>query len=73
MDGLPFIGADRLIALKADAWLDLNKRKQQGVTINSKIFGNIKMIYSDCTGLPNPAIRYPCLKISPGVCSNFSA
>jgi hypothetical protein len=34
MNGLPFIGADRLIALKAKAWLDLNHRKQQGETID---------------------------------------
>ena len=35
-DGLPVIGADRLIPLKARAWLDLNQRKQQGETIDSK-------------------------------------
>lgn len=35
-DGLPVIGADRLIPLKAKAWLDLNHRKQQGETIDSR-------------------------------------
>lgn len=35
-DGLPVIGADRLIPLKARAWLDLNYRRQQGETIDSK-------------------------------------
>jgi hypothetical protein len=35
-DGLPFIGADRLIPLKARAWLDLNHRRQQGETVDSK-------------------------------------
>ena len=35
-DGLQAIGADRLIPLKAKAWLDLNYRKQQGATIDSK-------------------------------------
>lgn len=33
---LTFIGADRLIPLKARAWLDLNNRKQQGDVIDSK-------------------------------------
>jgi hypothetical protein len=36
MDGLTIIGADRLIPLKAKAWLDLQKRKQQGEIIDSK-------------------------------------
>jgi len=36
MDGLPVIGADRLIPLKAKAWLDLNQRKQQGEEIDSR-------------------------------------
>lgn len=35
-DGLTVIGADRLIPLKARAWLDLNNRKQQGEVIDSR-------------------------------------
>ena len=36
IDGLPVIVVDRLIPLKAKAWLDLNHRKQQGENIDSK-------------------------------------
>jgi hypothetical protein len=36
IDGLPVIGVDRLIPLKAKAWLDLNHRKQQGDNIDSR-------------------------------------
>jgi hypothetical protein len=34
-DGLSIIGADRLIPLKARAWLDLRRRKEQGEKIDS--------------------------------------
>ena len=35
-DELTFIGADRLIPLKAHAWLDLSARKQSGEQVDSK-------------------------------------
>jgi hypothetical protein len=35
-DGLPWIGEDRLIPLKATAWLDLSQRKEQGADIDGK-------------------------------------
>lgn len=35
-DELTFIGADRLIPLKAHAWLDLSARKQSGERVDSK-------------------------------------
>ncbi len=35
-DGLPWIGEDRLIPLKALAWLDLSARRDQGEDIDSK-------------------------------------
>jgi hypothetical protein len=35
-EGLSVIGPDRLIPLKARAWLDLNQRKQHGENIDSK-------------------------------------
>lgn len=35
-DGVPWVGADRLIPLKASAWLDLTARKQEGELIDSK-------------------------------------
>lgn len=35
-DGLSFVGPEHLIPLKAHAWLDLNRRKEQGESIDSK-------------------------------------
>jgi hypothetical protein len=35
-DGLPWIGEDRLIPLKALAWLDLSARRDQGEAIDGK-------------------------------------
>lgn len=34
--GLPWVGEDRLIPLKASAWLDLSERRARGETIDSK-------------------------------------
>lgn len=36
LDGISIIGADRLIPLKAKAWLDLMERKQAGMRIDEK-------------------------------------
>jgi hypothetical protein len=36
VDGLPWIGAEQLIPLKARAWLDLSSRKQGGESIDGK-------------------------------------
>jgi len=35
-DGLPLVGAEHLIPLKARAWLDLTQRKEGGVPVDSK-------------------------------------
>jgi len=35
-DGLPWVGEDRLIPLKASAWLDLNARRAKGEPVDSK-------------------------------------
>jgi len=58
-DELPFIGADRLIPLKAKAWLDLNQRKQLSETIDSK---NIRKHMNDVFRLYQ--IADPSLRIS---------
>ncbi|WP_024646769.1 hypothetical protein [Pseudomonas syringae] len=47
-DELTFIGADRLIPLKAHAWLDLSKRKQAGEQVDSK---NIRKHRNDILNL----------------------
>jgi hypothetical protein len=36
-DGLSFVGPEHLIPLKARAWLDLTRRKEQGEAIESKV------------------------------------
>jgi hypothetical protein len=36
VDGLPWIGVEQLIPLKARAWLDLSDRKRRGEAIDSK-------------------------------------
>jgi hypothetical protein len=36
LDGLPVVGPDRLIPLKANAWMDLTDRKKRGEDIDSK-------------------------------------
>ncbi len=36
VEGLPCVGEDRLIPLKAIAWLELSERKQQGATVDAK-------------------------------------
>jgi hypothetical protein len=36
VDGLSVIAPERIIPLKARAWLDLTKRKQQGDTVDTK-------------------------------------
>ncbi|WP_223508803.1 MULTISPECIES: hypothetical protein [unclassified Pseudomonas] len=47
-DELTFIGADRLIPLKAHAWLDLSARKEAGEQVDSK---NIKKHRNDVLSL----------------------
>ena len=36
IDGLPWVGEDRLIPLKAVAWLELSARKEEGEAVDSK-------------------------------------
>ena len=36
VDGLPWVGEDRLIPLKASAWLDLGERRAKGEPVDSK-------------------------------------
>ncbi len=36
VDGLPWVGEDRLIPLKASAWLDLGERKMRGEQVDSR-------------------------------------
>lgn len=59
VDGLPWVGEDRLIPLKAIAWLDLTARKDQGAKVDAK---DVRKHLSDVLRLSQllaPATRIP--------------
>jgi hypothetical protein len=59
VDGLPWVGEDRLIPLKAIAWLDLTARKEQGEPVDSR---DIRKHLNDVLRLAQlfaPATRIP--------------
>lgn len=57
-DGLPWVGAEHLIPLKARAWLDLTQRKEAGDTVDSKAIkkhkNDVFRLYQIITPLENP-------------------
>lgn len=62
LDGLPWIGEDRLIPLKAIAWLDLNARKEQGANVDAK---DVRKHLNDVLRLSQllaPATRIPLVQ-----------
>ena len=59
VDGLPWVGEDRLIPLKAVAWLDLNAQKEQGAKVDAK---DVRKHLNDVLRLSQllaPATRIP--------------
>jgi hypothetical protein len=59
VDGLPWVGEDRLIPLKAVAWLELTARKEQGEPVDSR---DIRKHLNDVLRLAQllaPATRIP--------------
>lgn len=59
VDGLPWVGEDRLIPLKASAWLDLSERQAKGGHVDTK---NIRKHANDVMRLSQllaPEIRIP--------------
>lgn len=61
-DRLPWVGEDRLIPLKAIAWLDLNLRKERGAKVDSK---DVRKHLNDVLRLSQllaPATRIPLSK-----------
>jgi len=59
VDGLPWVGEDRLIPLKAIAWLELNARKEQGAKVDTK---DVRKHLNDVLRLSQllaPATRIP--------------
>ena len=57
MDGLPILDAERLIPLKAKAWLDLTERKAKGGQIDSKHIKKHKNDIITLSGLLQPNTR----------------
>ena len=57
LDGLPILGAERLIPLKAKAWLDLTDRKAKGGQIDSKHIKKHKSDIITLSGLLQPDAR----------------
>ena len=58
-DGLPWVGEDRLIPLKASAWVDLNARQAKGEAVDAK---NIRKHANDVMRLSQllaPELRIP--------------
>lgn len=59
VDGLPWVGEDRLIPLKAIAWLDLSARKEAGAKVDAK---DVRKHLNDVLRLSQllaPATRIP--------------
>ncbi len=59
VDGLPWVGEDRLIPLKASAWLDLGERQAKGEKVDTK---NIRKHANDVLRLSQllaPDVRIP--------------
>ena len=62
VDGLPWVGEDRLIPLKAIAWLDLSARKEEGAKVDAK---DLRKHLNDVLRLSQllaPATRIPLVK-----------
>ncbi len=59
VDGLPWVGEDRLIPLKAIAWLELTARKEQGAKVDAK---DVRKLLNDVLRLSQllaPTTRIP--------------
>lgn len=62
VDGLPWVGEDRLIPLKAIAWLDLSARKEEGAKVDAK---DVRKHLNDVLRLSQllaPATRIPLVE-----------
>ncbi|MEI6720217.1 MAG: hypothetical protein WCO67_05590 [Betaproteobacteria bacterium] len=65
VDGLPWVGEDRLIPLKAIAWLDLGERKAKGEKVDSRDIRKHAIDVLRLSQLLAPEVRIPVVaKIS---------
>ena len=70
-DGLPWVGEDRLIPLKATAWLELNARKDNGEKVDAK---DIRKHANDAIRLSQllaPGSRFPLAERIAGDLNRF--
>lgn len=68
VDGLPWIGAEQLIPLKACAWLDLNSRKTAGEKVDSK---DIRKHGNDVIRLSQLLVPDTQVSIAPRIASDL--
>jgi hypothetical protein len=58
VDGLPWVGEDRLIPLKASAWLDLGERQAKGGRSTPRTSASTRTTYSACRSCWPRALEY---------------
>jgi len=80
VDGLPWIGAEQLIPLKARAWLDLSARKADGQNVDTKdirkhgndVFRLSQLLAADSRVRVAPGIGEDLLRFLDGIASDAS-
>lgn len=70
MDGLPYVGEDRLIPLKACAWLELNERRAGGESVDSS---NIRKHVNDVLRLSQLLASTSSIPISGRIADDMRA
>ncbi len=68
-DGLPWVGEDRLIPLKASAWLDLGERQARGELVDSK---NILKHANDVLRLSQLLVPELRIAVAPRIASDLN-
>lgn len=71
VDGLPWVAEDRLIPLKAIAWLDLSARKEQGELVDAKTIRKHLVDVLRLAQLLAPATRIPVAQKIAGDMTRF--
>lgn len=68
VDGLPWVGEDRLIPLKASAWLDLGQRQAKGELVDSK---NIRKHANDVLRLSQLLAPDVLIEVAPRIAEDL--
>lgn len=69
VDGLPWVGEDRLIPLKASAWLDLSERRAKGEHIDTRSIRKHAHDVMRLSQLLTPDVR---IKVAPRIAQDLS-